>query len=133
MLSCHNFLLKSAGDTGSDKAKQRSFDAVSVSDRVLTPEDADDIKQKLRPAEEKFYKLGMKLLESKEVHDITLMHLGTHESLSRVIDKFLKHEEKKPTWKKIFNALRSPAVGMEQLAAKLRADLEQTSGIINFL
>ena len=122
------FLLKSAGDTGSDKAKCRSSDAVSVSNRVLTPEDADDIKQKLRPAEEKFYLLGMKLLEMKEVNVISLMHLDTHDSLSRVIDKFLEHKEKEPTWSKIFEALQSPAVGMKQLSAKLQANIEQNSG-----
>ena len=103
-----------------------------MNDRVLTPEDARDIKQKLRPAEEKFYSLGMKLLEMKEVNDITAAHLGTQESLSRVIDKFLEQkEENERIWSKIFEALRSPAVGMEQLATKLQADLQQTSGIIN--
>ena len=122
-MSCHNFISKSADDTGSDNTKHRSSDAVSVSERVLTPEDADDIKQKLRPAEGKFFLIGMKLLE---VNGINSMHLDT---LSRVIDKFLEHKEKEPTWSKIFEALQSPAVGMEQLAAKLQADLEQTSGI----
>ena len=97
---------------------------MSVSDRVLTPEDADDIKQKLRSAEGKFYLLGMKLLEMKEANDITLAHLDTYGSLSEVIDKFLEYEEKEPTWSKIFEALRSPGVGLEQLATNLQTDLQ---------
>ena len=88
-------------------------------DMMLTEANADEIFEKLLPAQKESYKLGLKLLPMSEVSRITSANVDEQEKLRQVIATFLRQKEPKPTWREIVEALRSPSVNLPDLATKL--------------
>ena len=94
-----------------------------IFDKTLTPDDAVDVTEKLLPAQNKSYMLGLKLkLPQHEVEAIHLRYTEPRYHLLHVIMKFLNQEEPGPTWRVIVEALRSPLVGESALAKEIESD-----------
>lgn len=91
-------------------------------DEALTPNDAIALLETLLPAQNQSYLLGLKLgLPVHVVDAIFTTHTRPRERLLHIIIAFLDESELKPTWRVIVSALRSPAVGLTQLASKVEA------------
>ena len=86
-------------------------------DKTLTTDDAVDVTEKLLPAQNESYMLGLKLKVPE--HEVKAIHSRYSEPryhLLHVITKFLKQAEPRPTWRVIVEALRSPLVEQSALA-----------------
>ena len=89
---------------------------------MLAPEDAVDILEKLLPAQNKSYELGLKLkLQQHEVEAIHMKYSDPRECLLQIIITFLRKVDPRPTWRVIIQALRSPVVDLPTLARRVEA------------
>ena len=66
------------------------------------------------------YYVGLELgLPSEKLRNIKTRSADDREILLHVTEEFLERIEPRPTWSAIANALRSPLVGMTELAEKI--------------
>ena len=66
------------------------------------------------------YSVGLELgLPSEKLDNITMRSADDRKQLLLVTREFLKRIEPRPTWSAIANALRSPLVGMTELAERI--------------
>ena len=95
----------------------------SLLDKTLTPNDAVDVLEKLLPAQNMSYMLGLKLkLPDHEVKSIHSTYSDPRDRLLHLLIKFTNQTEPRPTWRVIVKALRSPAVDLQALADKIDRD-----------
>ena len=83
---------------------------------TLTEADAPQILEELLPAQLLGVKLG---LPDRDVEAIILRYPDARDRLYHIIIEFLRQVEPRPTWRVIVEALRSPTVGLPDLAKKL--------------
>ena len=90
-------------------------------DETLTPDDAVEVFEKLLPAQNKSYALGLKL--KLAAHDVETIHKKNlpPDCLLQVLIKFLHQAEPRPTWRVIIEALKSLAVNLPALAKEVEA------------
>ena len=89
-------------------------------DDTLKKADAPQILEELLPAQNRAKLLGVKLgLPDHEVEAIILRYPDARDRLYHIIIEFLRQVEPRPTWRVMVEALRSPGVGLPDLAKKL--------------
>lgn len=87
---------------------------------VLTPDNAVDVMEKLLPAQNKTFQLGLKFkLPEHEVESIHSTYSKPPDRLLHLIIGFTK--KGKASWRVIVEALRSPAIGLHELASEIEA------------
>ena len=90
-----------------------------VVNKLLTEEDAREILEKLIPAQNESYMLGITLnLPVSQVNSIQYEFRDSKQRLLQTIIAFLR-QESKPTWSVIVAALRSPVVNHQALANRV--------------
>ena len=91
-------------------------------DDTLTPEDAVSVLEEIVEAENRSYRLGLKLkLPSHVVDSIKTQYSDPRDMLLQVLLEFMRQTEPRPTWRVIVDALRSPAVNLPHLAERVEA------------
>ena len=91
-------------------------------DETLTPDDAVGVFEKLLPAQNKSYVLGLKLeLPQHVVEAIHSNNFPPERCLLQVLIKFLQQTEPRPTWRVLIEALKSRAVNLPALAKEVEA------------
>ena len=101
-----------------------AFYILPALDEMLTESDAEDIVQKLLPAQNKSFVLGIRLdLPIHEVQVLFQKYPNSLEFLQQIITAFLSQKYSKPTWRVILQALRSDTVKLPVLADKLEAEI----------
>ena len=89
-------------------------------EKELTPKDGIEVMEKLVPAMNKSFELGLKLkLPKHEVESIHNQHPDPRTRLLHVIMERIEQVLPGLTWRIIVEALRSPAVNLPVLAAEL--------------
>ena len=92
----------------------------ATGDETLKQEYAIHILEELLEAQNQSYYFGLKLnLPLHKVKSFHTTHSLPQDSLFHVITEFLNQVEPRPTWRVIIDALRSPTVGLYQLAKRL--------------
>ena len=92
-------------------------------EKVLGLDDAVDLLERLLPAQNDSYELGLRLrLPHHEVEGIHSRYSNPKSRLLQILLGFLNQVEPRPTWRFIVDALRSPAVNLPRLAEELERD-----------
>ena len=94
--------------------------AVSDLDETLKPDGVTEIVDELVEAQNKSFWLGLKLkLPLHEVEAIHKQYSDPQERLLRILIRFTKQVDPKPTWRVIIDALRTPGIGLPALAKRI--------------
>ena len=89
---------------------------------TLEEKDLVELLEELLPAQNRTKQLGLKLKLSPHVMEIIhKTYREPHDHLYHVLLEFLRQREPRPTWRDIFDALRSPAGNLPHLAERVEA------------
>lgn len=95
-------------------------------DQILTEDEARDVIEKILPAQNQSFQLGLKLkLPVYEVQSIHDQYQRPQDRLLHIIIAFLRNDQPaaqhRPTWRVIVDALKSKTVGFPALAREVEA------------
>ena len=95
---------------------------IYTTEEYLTINDLAEVRNEMWDARSKWYIIGLELGITPGTLDAISRRSRDNpdECLTTVLVEFLRHTDHKPSWKRLADAMASPAVGYRELAEQLR-------------